>query len=254
MKSLTSTKVAVGNGLAGHDVLTADVVTSGDSYASRFSGPVGGWFLAVQARNAIELISDARPSCRSVLEVGGGHGQLTRPLLESGLRVVVHGSRAGCHERLRDVSGRIGRVASDLWHLPFADASFDLVVAIRLLAHVTAWRELLAELARVARSHVLIDFPARGAIHRLAPSLFDAKRHFEGDTRPYFDYTEREVTDGFLNLGLERAGVRRQFALPMVVHRVLRRPGLSRRLESVAAGLGVTRRVGSPVLYLARCR
>jgi ubiquinone/menaquinone biosynthesis C-methylase UbiE len=205
----------------------------------------------VQEVRVNALIEAAAPGRLSVLEVGGGHAQLTGPLLAAGHRVVVQGSRVVCHRRLDRHAGRIGRVASDLWRLPFDDRCFDLVLGIRLLAHVEAWRELLAEMARVSRRLVMVDFPVQGALHRLAPALFGAKRHLEGNTRPYFDYSLREIEDAFCSLGLRRAGMARQYALPMALHRFARSPALSRSLEACAAVVGFTERVGSPILLLA---
>src|SRR6185503_17765426 len=76
----------------------ADVVTSSDAYARRFAGPVGAWFLDVQARITLELV---RPWPRaSVLDVGGGHGQLLGPLLDAGHDVTVYGSAESCRERI----------------------------------------------------------------------------------------------------------------------------------------------------------
>jgi ubiquinone/menaquinone biosynthesis C-methylase UbiE len=142
-------------------------------------------------------------------------------------------------------------VVSDPWRLPFPDAAFDVVLAVRLLAHVTAWRELLAEMARVAGRAVVVDFPVRGALHALAPALFGAKRRVEGNTRPYFDYHPDEIVQALAAQGFETAAVVRQFAMPMVVHRALRAPGLSRRMEALARASGITARTGSPVLLRA---
>jgi len=240
---------AVGEGHASHDTREADVETASDAYAARFAGPVGGWLLEVQTARFRELLG----SCGrlSVLEVGGGHGQLTAALLADGHRVVSQGSRTSCHARLRAAQAQVAHVTSSLVGLPFADRSFDLVIAIRLLAHVEDWRGLLAELSRVSSGLVLVDFPIRGALHRAAPWLFGAKRRLEGNTRPYFDYTVGEVEAALRADGLEVLGVRRQFSLPMVLHRTLGMPAVSRVLEGIASVVGVTAAVGSPALLLA---
>jgi hypothetical protein len=119
---------------------------------------------------------------------------------------------------------------------------------------VQSWRELCAELARVSRDLVLVDFPRRGALHRLAPALFGVKRRIENNTRPYFDYAHGEVEAAFDALGLDVVGASGQFAWPMVLHRVLQKPPLSRTLERCATLCGWTASFGSPVLILARHR
>ena len=148
--SAEPSRVAVGAGRV-HDTRMADVETAGEGYAARFAGPVGAWLLEVQATRALALVGAVASGPLSVLEVGGGHGQLTDPLLAAGHRVVVHGSRAVCHRRLGPRADRVGRVASDLWRLPFGDRCFDLVAGIRLLAHVEAWRSACLALPRPYR-------------------------------------------------------------------------------------------------------
>jgi len=251
MDAAGRTRSAVGHGRAVHDTRAADVETASAAYAQRFSGPVGDWLLDVQADCVHELLAERDGRALSVLEVGGGHGQLTGPLLRAGHRVVVHGSRMECHERLRAQHAPVQHVTSPLWDLPFRDRAFDLVAAIRLLAHVEDGSGMLAELARVSRRFLLIDFPERGAVHRLAPRLFAAKRRLEGSTRPYFDYELGEIEPLLRAVGMDVLGVRRQFAFPMVLHRTLRSPVLSRVLERAASVVGATRAAGSPVLVLA---
>lgn len=247
-------RVAVGQGQADHDLHRADVETASQDYARRFEGAVGAWFLEHQARCALELISRASPGHLSILDVGGGHAQLTRPLLDAGHRLVVQGSAVGCHERLSCERSRLDCVTSDLWRLPFRDRCFDLVIGIRLLAHVDDWRGLLSEMARVSSRLVLVDAPLKTPLHRLAPSLFDRKRAIEGNTRPYFDYLPEDVMDALRACGLHIAGQVRQYALPMVLHRKLASASLSRNFEAALSAVGVTPWLGSPGLFLATRR
>src|SRR5690348_10446475 len=62
---------------------TADVETSSDDYARRFAGTVGAWFLERQADATRELLADL-PHGAKVVDVGGGHAQLTPMLVEAG--------------------------------------------------------------------------------------------------------------------------------------------------------------------------
>ena len=69
---------------------TADIHTSSDEYATRFSGAAGTWMLDVQEQITRRLLRGFEGS--SVLDVGGGHGQLAIPLCRDGWRVTVLGS------------------------------------------------------------------------------------------------------------------------------------------------------------------
>ncbi len=77
---------------------TADIETASDDYAARFSGAVGSYFLQVQSRLTLDLLEDLPRA--SVLDVGGGHAQLTRPLIDNGYTVTVTGSADICRTRL----------------------------------------------------------------------------------------------------------------------------------------------------------
>lgn len=231
-------------------VETADVVTATDDYATRFSGAVGEYFLNVQWQNVRELVDLCRPT--SILDVGGGHAQLAIPLARLGYPVTVLGSDESCQRRLTEAitARELQFRAGDLMRLPFADQSFDLVLAFRLLAHVRQWREFVNELTRVARRAVIVDFADRHSINRFAGWGFRAKRLVEGNTRPYRTFSVDEVNSAFQRAGYQVSAIRRQFALPMAVHRAVGISRVSRSIESLVSGIGFTRRWGSPVIVL----
>ena len=227
---------------------TADVETSSDGYASRFSGPVGAWMLAVQERAVRELLG--APGGATVLDVGGGHGQLAGPLARSGWRVTVQGSADACARRIAPLTaaGSVRFVVGDMHALPFPDRSFDGVVSVRLLPHCEAWQRIVAELCRVARDVVVVDYPTSESLNRVAPALFGAKKKLEGNTRTFTLFTHREIEAAFAASGFAPSGRIGQFFLPMVLHRALRCRPCSAALESLCRGVGLTRRWGSPVV------
>lgn len=232
----------------GTDRETADVETSSDGYAARFAGPVGTWLLEVQEAATLDLLAGL-PG-RRVLDVGGGHGQLTSPLLRLGYEVTVFGSAPSCADRIRGLldGTRCRFEAGDLLDLPFPPRSFDIVLSFRLLPHVARWTRLVAELARVADRAVLVDFPTESSLNALAPRLFGIKKRLEGNTRPYAFFRQGVVVAAFAEHGFRLTGRRPEFALPMVLHRLLGRPALSARAEAVCRRLGLTDRWGSPVI------
>ncbi len=226
----------------------ADVETSSDDYARRFAGPVGAFFLAVQARTTLELL---RPSPRaSVLDVGGGHGQLAGPLADAGHAVTVFGSREACGERIRPLveSGRASFRAGDLFHASWPDRAFDVVLSFRLLPHVARWPELVAELARLARRAVIVDYPTRRSVNAAAGALFSMKKGVEGDTRPFTVFRDAHVLSAFAAAGFAVTARRPQFLLPMALHRAMRMAPLSRVLEGGFRASGLTNVLGSPVI------
>jgi SAM-dependent methyltransferase len=227
---------------------TPDVETASEGYAQRFAGEVGRYFLDVQTATVLELLSPW-PGSR-VLEVGGGHAQLSGRLVERGYRVTVTGSEEVCRRRLdRSLSpGAFDFEVCDAARLPFPDRSFDVVVAVRLLTHLDGWREALAEMCRVARRAVIVDYPDTRSFNRLYGALFAWKQAVEGNTRAFRSFQPREVIAECARHGFGRPETRRQFFVPMVVHRKLGRAGASRAMERASVFLGLTRALGSPVI------
>jgi 2-polyprenyl-3-methyl-5-hydroxy-6-metoxy-1,4-benzoquinol methylase len=228
-----------------------DVETASEGYASRFSGPVGAWFLDVQARVALDLV---RPWPRArVLDFGGGHGQLAGPLLEAGHEVTVYGSPGACSERLRPWvdAARITYRAGGLAQAPWPDRAFDLVLCFRLLAHVAGWPALVGELCRLASRAVVVDYPTARSVNAVADRLFGLKKAVEGNTRPFTVFRDREVRDAFSARHFRVTARRPEFLFPMALHRAHGRAGLARGLEAAGRAAGLRRALGSPVVLRA---
>lgn len=226
----------------------ADVETSSEGYARRFEGPVGRFFLERQAEATLELL---RPFAgANVLDVGGGHGQVTGPLVEAGHALTVLGSDASCEARVREwtAAGRARFVAGDLLAPPLPERAFDVVLSYRLLPHVRRWPALVATLARLAREAVVVDYPTRRSVNAVADLLFGLKKGVEGDTRPFTVFSDAQIEAAFAGHGFGPTGRRPQFFFPMALHRGLRSAGVARSLEGASAFLGLTRAFGSPVI------
>ena len=225
-----------------------DIETASEGYARRFSGLVGEYFLDLQARITLDLIS-AWPGAR-VLDVGGGHGQIAVPLVRHGYSVTVTGSDESCRDRLDRILGPTGYTfrLSDPLNLPFDDDEFDVVVAFRLLPHVDRWQALLDQICRVARCGIIVDYPDRRSFNLVQSAFFGWKKAIEKNTRTFVCFTRGQLRGEFARRGFPTATIRPEFFFPMVVHRAMGRVGASRAMESTASGLGMTKLLGSPVI------
>lgn len=230
----------------------ADIGTSSDDYARRFTGGVGRWFVATQTRITLGLLQ-ALPAGASILDVGGGHGQIAPPLIEAGYEVTVVGSDPVCAARLEPwiEQGRCRFEAVNLRALPFPDRSFDAVVCLRLLPHSVSWTGLIGELCRVARRSVVVDYPSLRSANIFATRLFKLKRRVELNTRGFIMFTPGEINTAFAERGFDVRKERPQFLLPMVAHRLTDHASLSKVAETPARLLGLTRWFGSPVIVRA---
>jgi len=225
-----------------------DVETSSEEYARRFSGEVGRFFLDIQNSAVLDLLAPWPGA--TVLDVGGGHAQIAPALVERGFRVTVAGSEEVCREQLdRALSpGSFEFRACDLLDLPYPDRHFDVVVSLRLLAHIERWRELIAELCRVASRAVILDYSDSRSFNQLYGPLFSWKKAVEGNTRTYQIFKPGEIAAEAARHGFGRPVERRQFFLPMVVHRAMKSGRFSRMSERVSSAFGMTRWLGSPIV------
>ena len=227
---------------------TADIETSSDDYASRFAGDIGAWLLKVQEQTTLRMLA-SHPQAK-ILEVGGGHGQLTGALIENGYQVTVLGSAEICKARIQkyldanQCEFKVGNVLD----LPYEDGAFDIVISYRFLAHVDNWEKFSSELGRVASKAVIVDYATLRSFNAIAPYLFKLKKGLEGNTRTFVTYVEKELMNYYQSIGLVKEKRYPQFLIPMVLHRALKSPGISSTLEGVLRLTGLTNIFGSPVI------
>ena len=228
----------------------ADVHSASDEYRTRFAGQAGAWLLKRQTEIALDLLSDRIGE--SVLDVGGGHGQIALPLAEAQFRVTVLGSCDGALSQVLPLKmdGRCTVTTGDLLALPFPDRSFTVVTCFRILPHAYDVTRLVSELCRVSADLVLVDYPTDQSINALTPLLFSTKKRIEGNTRPYTLFKHAEIDQLFSESNFKLAARVPQFFLPMVIHRLLQSPLISEALEAPFRWLGITAKFGSPVIAL----
>ena len=226
----------------------ADIETSSDNYASRFAGAIGTWLLKIQEEVTLKMLASHPNS--TILDVGGGHGQLTQALIQHGYKVTVLGSAEVCKNRIQHFldQGLCEFQVGDVLNLPYPNQTFDVVISYRFLAHVNRWQQFLTELDRVAKQAVIVDYPTVRSANYIAPFLFKLKKGLEGNTRTFTCFKESELLELFKSMSLKKAERYPQFFLPMVFHRTMKIPRLSSFLESLFRLSGLTNLFGSPVI------
>jgi ubiquinone/menaquinone biosynthesis C-methylase UbiE len=218
----------------------------------RFGGGFGHELQALEFALYSRLIGDTR----QVLDVGAGTGKLSLAWLRAGRRVIsADFSRAMLQVTRRKAAeeGLPARpIVADVQALCFRGGAFDCAVSSRVLMHVGDWRKAIAELCRVSRSAVVLDFPptasAAGA---------DAwwKRHFPGRQaefrEAYQTFRVGAVARELRRNDFEVTLVHRGFLLPLAWHRKLDRPAWSRWIERGLRACGLVRLFGAPVTLRA---
>jgi ubiquinone/menaquinone biosynthesis C-methylase UbiE len=221
--------------------------------ALRFGGPIGGYLADCQA--AILREAFAPLAGRTILDVGTGTGRAAVELAQGGAEVFGVDASAEMLDVARGraldagVSLRLGQ--ADAHELPFDDGSVDGAVSLRVLMHAIDWRQCLSELCRVSRWRVVVDFPAACSVAAIESV---ARRLAARAGRPVESYRvmrEADVRRLLNGAGFRVVHVRRQFVLPIVLHRAAGSLPVTRSVEGALAAVGLLRALGSPVTMVA---
>lgn len=105
----------------------------------------------------------------SLLDFGCGIGVYVDALAQQGLDAQGVEVNAEYVARGQAMGRRVQHY--DGYTLPFADDSFDTVIAIEVLEHIPHWEHSLAEICRVARRRVILSVPNIESVTRMAPHM-----------------------------------------------------------------------------------
>jgi SAM-dependent methyltransferase len=132
----------------------------------------------LRERLLLDLLLAAGPG-RRILNVGAGQGSFTRLLEERGYEVVSSDVSPESLDVLR-AQARGDVVHADMTELPFADESFDAVVAGEVIEHIEDDRRALIEARRVLRTDgvLALSVPAH-------PDWFGPSDRWAGHVRRY---------------------------------------------------------------------
>lgn len=221
--------------------------------ALRFGGPIGRYLFETQARLLDEWLSPLEG--RTVLDVGAGTGRSAIGLAVGGALVTGLDASAQMLEVARKRAAAslvpVRFAQADAHHLPVAARSVDAALSLRVLMHAIDWRRCVAELCRVARWRVIVDFPAALSFAALESGARRAANALGGKTEAYRILTESGVRTAFAGQGFRVVHVHREFVLPINLHKRVSSLAFTTRVERALAGAGLLRVFGSPVTMVA---
>lgn len=231
----------------------ADVSVAEGFDALRFSGDVGRFLLEEQAA----LLADALAPLpgRRIVDIGTGTGRAAIGLARLGAHVVGFDASAEmlgvARRRATDAGVSVSLAVGDAHALPLPDRDADAVVCLRVLMHAIDWQKCLAELCRVSRWRVVFDYPSSSSAAAIESAVRRARLRRGHKVEAYSVFSDRQIADALASHGFRVVSRRKQFVLPIALHKKLGLFGLTRRLESGLATVGVLDAFGSPVTVVA---
>lgn len=220
--------------------------------ADRFGGSVGQ--AIKQAQHEVVFANLGVVKGWKVLDLGAGTGRFSIPFLEAGAEVTACDASQQMLDVLRQKTAdpKLQVMVADAHQLQFADGTFDCAVSFRMLLHVVDWKKALAELCRVSKDWLVIDFPPRHGFLILAPIRHAFGKLFSRNVQAYRTFPVREFVDELHKNGFDIVKLDYGFFLPLVIYRVFRSAGLMRAMERFFSAIGFTRIAGSPITLFAR--
>ena len=221
--------------------------------SSRFSGPIGR-LLAETQEQVISSFLDPLQA-RTVLDVGTGTGRAAIALARRG--AVVTGVDASAEmlavaeRRARDAPVNVTFIHGDAHALGFPPQSFDSVVCLRVLMHTPDWRQSLAELCRVARHRVVLDYPALASAAALQALTRRIAHKLGARVEAYRVFSDRAFRREFERNGFRVRDSHRQFVVPIALHKLAASASATSKIERMLEAAGLRRMLGSPVTVVA---
>jgi ubiquinone/menaquinone biosynthesis C-methylase UbiE len=182
---------------------------------------------AARGRDAKVVIADLALAGRpgQVLEVGCGDGSFAERLRDSGDGIVVVASDQSAHMAGLAAARGLPSVQADVIALPFADGSFDLVIANWMLYHVADIPAALSQIRRLLRPGGRLLATTKSADH--LREVWDLVGHpgfaelsFRADNgrailSPYFASIQEEWVTGTVEF-TDQAAIRRYIEAAMI--------------------------------------
>ncbi len=195
------------------------------------------WWYDASRQLLEQILGDEARKGGRFLDVGAGTGA-------TGAWLAAHGDLVACdfmpvaldlHRERHPDAPAVGYVTADVQHLPFADASFDIVLCVTVLCHRSIPRPQVAvdQLARVVRPG--------GIVCLWEPGVRRLRRAHDRETHSARRFARSDLVSMLEGAGLtlERASGAYSFLVPpAAVKSVLERGASTSDLDHNQSGLG----------------
>jgi ubiquinone/menaquinone biosynthesis C-methylase UbiE len=150
------------------------------------------------------LLSQIPMTDALVADIGCGEGFVTRHLQErhQTLRFAALDLNPGHITLTKQLSPGISAILGDVYDIPVADRTFDVVLVNEILEHLDNPHRALAEIARVARGHVICSAPNE-PFFSLGNLIRGSYWHRLGRTPAHVNFWSRRAFARLVNRHLE---------------------------------------------------
>ncbi len=155
------------------------------------------------AENIIQALPASAPSAgKKIIDIGCGEGYLLYKIQEKFPKAELYGLDLS-DGRITTTKGHVPKsylLRGDVLSLPFADNTFDVVICSELLEHMNEYKEVVAELIRISKKHIIITVPNELKLVSLMCPKCKTKHYLDGHVN---FFTE----DKLKNIFEEKSGV-----------------------------------------------
>lgn len=127
----------------------------------------------------------------SILDLGGSFGRLMDVYAQRFDRSVIYDYSQKALDQARESAKQqsftsVECIHGDVYKLPFEDNSFDVVIMIRVLHHITDTKAVFAEVKRVLKSKgiFILDIPNKVHLKNRIQHFFKGDMNFSSDQSP----------------------------------------------------------------------
>jgi ubiquinone/menaquinone biosynthesis C-methylase UbiE len=192
----------------------------------------------------------------AVLEAGCGTGLILERVSRFASSAIGADLSQGMLAKARD--RRLQVVQASVTDLPFPDGKFDVVYSFKVLAHVHAIREAVAELVRVTRrgGYVVLEFYNPHSLRWLVKALKPGTKISQAttDEAVYTRYDDLETAKSYLPANTHLVTIRGvRIATPVAqIYKVPPLGAVMSRVERLLADRPVFRRLGGFMILVAQ--
>lgn len=155
----------------------------------RFRDSFGRMIHQKQSDALMALLASVGDKQLQILEAGCGTGRFLETLNQAGFTNLTGLDQSSEMLGIAQSKASITPVQGDIYAMPFADNSFDVVYSVHVIMHLENPRKAIAEMIRVSKKNVILEMTNLHSLSAFGPLIrkttkFSTHRHDQGTISP----------------------------------------------------------------------